>query len=104
MRRRIALTAMAEQLGLLARMCRAPLRQRRGSKAGRYYRRRHDTPNVLNFDELWCSKTWSASKTSNMAEVSGELGRSAVAMAARDHRVAAVRQPDCDKLFAIVSK
>ena len=86
----------AEQLGLLARTCRALLRHRRGSKAGRYYRRRHDSPNVLNFDELWSSTTWSASKTSNVAELRGELGRSAVAMAARDHRVGAVRQPECD--------
>ena len=87
----------AEQLDLLARMRRALLRQRRGSKAGRYYRRRHDSPNVLNFDELWSSKTWSASKTSAVAEVRSELAREAVAMAARDHRVGAFRQPDCDQ-------
>ena len=94
----------AEPLGLLARMCRAPLRQRRGSKAGRYYRDTIDSPKVLNLEELWCSMTRSASKNSAVAEVRGELARAAVAMAARDHRVAAVRQPDCDKLFAIVSK
>jgi hypothetical protein len=51
-RPKIAAMATAEQLGLLARMRRAPLSQRRGSKAGRYYRRRHDTPKVLNFEEL----------------------------------------------------
>ena len=89
---------------LLARMFRALLRQRRGSKAGRYYRRRHNTPKVLNFEELWCSTTWSASKSSYVAEVRGQLARSAVARTARDHCVGAVRQPDCDKLFAIVSK
>ena len=47
-RRRIAAKDMAEELGLLARLFRALLRQRRGSKAGRYYRGRHDSPNVLN--------------------------------------------------------
>ena len=91
--------ATAEQLGLLARMRRAPLRQRRGSKAGRYYRWRHDSPKVLNFEVHWSSTTWSASKTSNVAEVRGELGRSAVAMAARDHRVRAIRRPDCDQFL-----
>ena len=78
-------------------MFRALLRQRRGSKAGRYSHRRHDVPKVLNFEELWCSMTWSASKTSAVAEVRGELARSAVAIAARDHRVGAVRRPDCDQ-------
>ena len=70
-RRRIAAMGMPEQLGLLARTCRALLRQRRGSKAGRYYRRRHDSPKVINFEELWCSKTRSASKTSAVAEMRG---------------------------------
>ena len=84
-RLRVAATVTAEKLGLLARMFRALLRQRRGSKAGRYYRERHDSPNVLNFEELWCSKTRSALKTSAVAEVRGKLGRSAVAMAARDN-------------------
>ena len=51
-RRKIAVMATAEQLGLLARMRRAPLSQRRGSKAGRYYRRRHDSPKVVNFEVL----------------------------------------------------
>ena len=31
-----------------------------------------------------------------VAEVRGQLARAAVAMAARDHRVGAVRRPDCD--------
>ena len=44
--------ATAEQLGLLARMRRAPLRQRRGSKAGRYYRGRRRSPKLLNLEEL----------------------------------------------------
>ena len=45
--------------------------------------------------------TWSASKSSAVAEVRGEQARAAVAMAARSHRVGAVRQPDCPGLSAI---
>ena len=101
-RRRVAAMATAEKLGLLARMFRALLRQRRGSKAGRYSHRRHDSPNVLNFEELWCSTTWSASRISAVAEVRGQLARAAVAMAARDHRVGAVQRPDCDLFFASI--
>ena len=71
-RLRVAAMVTAEQLDLLARMRRALLRQRRGSKAGRYSHRRHDVPKVLNFEELWCSMTWLASKTSAVAEVRGE--------------------------------
>ena len=47
--------------------------------------------------------TWSASKSSAVAEVRGEQARAAVAMAARSHRVGAVRQPDCQQFFAIPS-
>ena len=103
-RRRIAATITTEKLGLRARMFRAFLRQIRGSKAGRYSHRRHNAPKVLNLEELWCSMTWSASKNSAVAEVRGELARAAVAMAARDHRVGAVRRRDCDLFFARVSK
>ena len=103
-RRRIAAMVAAEQLGLLARMRRATLRQRRGSKAGRYYREQHGPPKVLNFEELQQPKTCSSWKTSAVAEVRGQLARAAVARTARDHRVGAVRAPDCDQFFAIVSK
>ena len=103
-RRRKTATVTAEKLGLLARMFRALLRQRRGNKAGRYSHRRHDSPKVLNFEELWCSMTSSASKSSCVAEVRGQLARAAVAMAARDHRVAAVRRPDCNLFGPRVSK
>ena len=95
-RLRIAAMATAELLGLLASVLRAFLRQRRGSKAGRYYRRRHDSPKVVNFEVRWCSTTWSASKTSAVAELRGELARSAAARTARDRCVGAVRQPECD--------
>ena len=97
MRGRIAAPTTAEQAGLFGRTCCALLRQRRGSKPGRYYRGRHDSPNVLNLEELWLPTTCSASKISSEAEVRGELARSAVAIAARDHRVGAVRRPDCDQ-------
>ena len=97
-RRRIADTVTGEELGFLARIFRALLRQRRGNKAGRYSHRRHDSPKVLNFEELWCSMTSSASKSSCVAEVRGQLARSAVARTARDHRVGAVRHPDCNLL------
>ena len=66
---RIAATATAEQLGLLARMCRALLRHRRGSKAGRYYRGRRRSPKVLNLEELQQPTTCSQSKSSAVAEV-----------------------------------
>ena len=95
-RRRIAATVTAEELGLLARMFRALLRHRRGSKAGRYYRRRHDTPKVLNLEELWSSTTWSASKSSAVAEMRGELARTAVALATHGHDVGAVQRANRD--------
>ena len=73
-RRRIAATATAEQLSLLACVFRALLRHRRGSKPGRYYRGRCCSPKVLNFEELQqpmpCSPT--PSKSSNVAEVRSE--------------------------------
>ena len=103
-RRRIAATATAQQLSLVARMCRAFLRHRRGSKAGRYYRERHRSPNVLNLEKLWLPTTCSASKKSSVAEVRSQLGRPAAARTARDHRVGAVRAADRFSLFAIVSK
>ena len=83
--------ATAEKLGLLARMFRALLRQRRGSKAGRYSHGRHDIPKVLNFEELQQSMTCSWSKSSSVAEVRGEQARSAAARTADDHCVGAVR-------------
>ena len=86
-RRRVAAMTTREKLGLLARMFRALLGQSRGSNAGRYSHRRHDSLKVLNFEELWCSTTWSASKEIAVAEVCGELARAAVATAARDHRI-----------------
>ena len=51
-RRRVAATVTAEKLGLLARIFRALLRQRRGSKAGRYYRDTIGAQKVLNLEEL----------------------------------------------------
>ena len=76
-RRIIAAMATVEQLGLLARMRRAPLRQRRGSKAGRYYRGRLVAPHVLNFEELQQPTTCSPSKASAVAEVRYEQVRPA---------------------------
>ena len=88
--------ATAEQLGLLARMRRAPLRQRRGSKAGRYYRDTIDSPKVLNLEELQQPTTCSSSKSSAVAEVRGEQARPAKQQRTDYHCVGAVRQPDRD--------
>ena len=71
-RRRIAAMVTAEQLGLLARTCRALLRHRRGSKPGRYYRGRCRSPKVLNFEELQQPMTCSPSRSSAVAEVRSE--------------------------------
>ena len=94
----------AEPLGLLARMCRALLRHRRGSNAGRYYRGRHRSPKVLNLEELQQPTTCSPSKSSAVAEVSGEQARPAKQWRTDDHCVGAVRREDRDNFFAIVSK
>ena len=103
-RRRIAAKPMAEQLDLLARMCRSLLRHRRGSKTRRYYRGRHGSPKVLNLEELQQPTTCSSSKTSGVAEVRSQLARATAAMTARDHCVGAFRQNFRPELFVIVSK
>ena len=64
----MAVTVRGEQLGLLARMRRARLRHRRGSKAGRYYRARRRSPKLLNFEELQQPTTCSSSKHFSVAE------------------------------------
>ena len=92
---RTAAMVTAEQLSLLARMLRALLRHRRGSKAGRYYRRRHSAPKVLNLEELWLLTTCSASKSSGEAEVCGQMARAAAAKTAHDHSIGADRQRNC---------
>ena len=94
-RSRTAALTTAEQLGLLSRMCCALLRHRRGSKAGRYYRRRHSAPKVLNLEELWLLTTCSASKSSGEAEVCGQMARAAAAKTAHDHSIGADRQRNC---------
>ena len=71
--------------------------------AGRYYRRWHGDQKVLNLEELQWPRTCSPSKSSSMAEMRYQQGRSAAARTASDHRVSAVRQPDCDLCDAIVS-
>ena len=94
----------AEQQGLLARVRRALLMHRRGSKTRRYYRGRHGSPKVLNLEELQQPTTCSSSKTSGVAEVRSQLARATAAMTARDHCVGAFRQQIRPVLFVMVSK
>ena len=92
----MAVTVRGEQLGLLARMRRARLRHRRGSKAGRYYRARRRSPKLLNFEELQQPTTCSSSKHFSVAEVRGQLARPAKRGRTDDHRIGAVQREDRD--------
>ena len=74
----------------LQRTLSVPLRLQGSSQAGRYYRQPSGEQKVLNFEELHCSTTCSASKTSSVAEVRGELARAAPARTAHGHYVGAV--------------
>ena len=95
-RPRIAAMTSAEQLGVLARTCRALTGHRRGCKAGRYSHRQHRSPKVLNFEELWWPTTCSASKNSSEAEVRSQLARAAAAKTAHGHRFSSVGAGHCD--------